>query len=47
MTLVERLGTALARPPSGDLTTGDFADLAGEPAGPWTAAAVLVAITGS
>ncbi len=45
MTLVERLGTALARPPSGDLTTGDFADLAGEPAGPWTAAAVLVAIT--
>jgi 8-oxo-dGTP pyrophosphatase MutT (NUDIX family) len=45
VTLVERLGAALARPPSGDLTAGDFADLAGEPAARWTAAAVLVAIT--
>jgi len=45
MTLVERLGAALARPPAGDLTIGDFADLAAEPADRWTAAAVLVAIT--
>jgi len=45
MTLAERLGAALARPPSGALSAGDFADLADEPATRLTAAAVLVAIT--
>ena len=45
MTLATRLSMALARPAAGELTTGDFADLAGEPADRWTAAAVLVAIT--
>ena len=45
MTLAERLEAALARPPSGALSAGDFADLADEPATRLTAAAVLVAIT--
>ncbi len=45
MTLATRLAEALAKPPAGDLTGGDFADLAAEPADRWTAAAVLVAIT--
>ena len=45
MTLAERLEAALARPPSGALSAGDFADLADEPATRLTAAGVLVAIT--